>query len=352
MLALLAQVSAAEHVASPPAFQADPTAGDRLQRGATQLQVLKEEAARKGEAGAPQASCWAAAVGKLESGCAQVAKDDDVQSRLAVEFTNCHLAKSGLPTYECTPAMTLQDCTRPMVDSASGLAYSTYTLFYTHTESICFYMQSQAFQASTEAAVNSLHAAGIEAASRLQGLQHQAAEIGGRAAEILSEQAAAAAAQQALLQGQRQAREELSGLQQAQAASFAAAESALGALGAQSRSALEELKKDTTELSLKGKRRRPPRTPPASRARGRRALRPSVAPSGPAVSQLTHAHRAAACTPCWHCRLRTRCTRAHPPRVRLCAACWAASTGCSACRRLCWESSWTRRPSSSTRGQG
>lgn len=89
LLALVPIVSAAEHVASPPAFQADPTASGRLQRGATQLQVLREEAAKKGEAGAPQASCWAAAVGKLESGCAQVAKDDDAQSRLAVEFTNC-----------------------------------------------------------------------------------------------------------------------------------------------------------------------------------------------------------------------------------------------------------------------
>ena len=320
LLALHMAMALAQHVASPPAFQSDPTASDRLQRGATQLQVLKEEAARKGEAGAPQASCWAAAVGKLESGCAQVAKDDDVQSRLAVEFTNCHLAKSGLPTYECHEKMTLQECTRPMVDSASGLAYSTYTLFYTHTESICFYMQSQAFQASTEKSVNSLHAAGIEAASRLQGLQQQAAEIGGRAAEILSEQAAAAAAQQALLRGQRQAREELSGLQQAQAASFAQAESALGALGAQSHSALEELKKDTAELSLKGKRRPPPPPPPppppSRRARGRPALRPSLAPSGPAVSHLTHAHRAAACTPCWHCRLHTRCTRAQPPRAR------------------------------------
>ena len=56
LFALLSTVRAAEH---PPAFQADPTAGDRLQRGATQLQVLKEEAAKKGEAGAPQASCWA-----------------------------------------------------------------------------------------------------------------------------------------------------------------------------------------------------------------------------------------------------------------------------------------------------
>ena len=255
-LALLSMISAAEQGASEKTvhYQTDPTASGRLQRGATQLQVLREEAAKKGEAGAPQASCWAAAVGKLESGCAQVAKDDDAQSRLAVEFTNCHLAKSGLPTYACTEEMTLQECTRPMADSASGLAYSTYTLFYTHTESICFYMQSQAFQLSTEAAVNSLHSASRLAANRLQDLQQQAVEIGGRASEILSKQTAAAAAQQALLQGQRQARDELSGLQLAQQASFAQAESALQGLGAHSRTALEELKRDTSELSSKSRR--------------------------------------------------------------------------------------------------
>ena len=101
--------AAAEPARAPAAFQHDHTATERAQRGATQLQVLRAEADKQGEAGAPQASCWAAAVAELESGCAQIAKDDDVQSRLAVQFTNCHLAKSGLPTYECTAAMSLQE---------------------------------------------------------------------------------------------------------------------------------------------------------------------------------------------------------------------------------------------------
>lgn len=271
--------AAAEPARAPAAFQHDHTAAERAQRGATQLQVLRAEADKQGEAGAPQASCWAAAVAELESGCAQIAKDDDVQSRLAVQFTNCHLAKSGLPTYECTAAMSLQECTRPMVDSTSGLAYSTYTLFYTHTESICFYLQSQAFQASTEAAVNSLQTGAREAASRLQELQRQAVDIGGKTTEILGEQLAAAAAQQQLLQGQRQAREELGSLQQAQAASFAQAESALQGLGAQSRSALDELKRDTSELSSKQRRRLAcPSARPAPPPRPLRAPEPCSSP--------------------------------------------------------------------------
>ena len=33
--------------------------------------------------------------------------------------------------------MSVAECTRPMVDSPSGLAYSAYTTFYTHAESMC-----------------------------------------------------------------------------------------------------------------------------------------------------------------------------------------------------------------------
>ena len=58
--------AAAEPARAPAAFQHDHTAAERAQRGATQLQVLRAEADKQGEAGAPQASCWAAAVAELE----------------------------------------------------------------------------------------------------------------------------------------------------------------------------------------------------------------------------------------------------------------------------------------------
>jgi len=41
-----------------------------------------------------------------------------------------------MPTYACMPSMSVADCTRPMVDSPSGLAYSAYTTFYTHAASM------------------------------------------------------------------------------------------------------------------------------------------------------------------------------------------------------------------------
>ena len=130
-----------------PQFQLDASLERRAAAGREQLELLKRDAA--------SSPCWEAALSKLETGCR--ALDDETQSRLAIAFTNCHLAKSGLPTYACTDEMTVEACTAPMAASTSGLAFSSYTTFFTHAESICFYLQSQAFQASTEAAVDALH---------------------------------------------------------------------------------------------------------------------------------------------------------------------------------------------------
>lgn len=118
-------------------FQQDAAAHSRVAAGRLQLEtVLAFE----------DTGCWTASVASLAAGCRSLGIDDMQRSRLAVRFTNCHLRKSGLRTYACTPAMSVLNCTRPMVDSPSGLAYSTYTSFYTHAESMCFYLQSEMFQ--------------------------------------------------------------------------------------------------------------------------------------------------------------------------------------------------------------
>ena len=181
-------------------YQVDGAAAQRMEAGKAQvLSIMSDAGASK--------SCWDGALEVLKSGCRSM---DDVQrSRLAVRFTNCHLAKSGLATYECDPHMDVQACTKPMVDSPSGLAYSTYTLFYTHAESMCFYLQSEAFQAATEAAVTRLH------------------------------------------QGAEQAAADLATLSSSQAAAFGAARSQVEGLSAQSAAALAELHREATELGAK-----------------------------------------------------------------------------------------------------
>lgn len=106
----------------------DDAAAHRAAAGKAQLELLHSDQ-----------SCSALAVEKLQNGCREMG--DVEQSRLAVHFTNCHLAKSGLATYECSATMSIEACTKPMVDSPASLAYTAYTHFYTHAESMCFYLQ-------------------------------------------------------------------------------------------------------------------------------------------------------------------------------------------------------------------
>ena len=170
---------------------------------------------------------------------------------MPTQFTNCHLEKSGLQTYECTDAMDIVACTRPMVDSVNSIAYSAYTTFYTHAESMCFYLQSEAFQRATENAVDALHASARGTAAQLGELQIQATHVINDTKAIRSEQAAAAEAAQALLAGQRVASAELGELSAKQTAAFDRAESSIQQLGGESQAALAEIKRGADEIGSK-----------------------------------------------------------------------------------------------------
>jgi len=86
---------------------------------------------------------------------------DEDQSRLAILLANCHFQKSGKPVFICYNNMSILNCTQNM----SGDSWNTYTEFYAHAsifriyfdvESICFYMQSENWQITTEKTINAL----------------------------------------------------------------------------------------------------------------------------------------------------------------------------------------------------
>lgn len=247
-------------VAAAGVFQVDDAAAHRAAAGKAQLELLHSDQ-----------SCSALAVEKLQNGCREMG--DVEQSRLAVHFTNCHLAKSGLATYECSATMSIEACTKPMVDSPASLAYTAYTHFYTHAESMCFYLQvallpfspcplphagyhrparlcatvgtahktkhhgcaphgpcapcashnprptpplasqSRAFQQTTEALVDSLASSARDTAGQLRQLHSTALETSLMSERILTEQEAAAAAAHTLLLHQQEARLQLDDLQ-------------------------------------------------------------------------------------------------------------------------------------------
>ena len=47
--------------------------------------------------------------------------DHAAKARLAVHLTNCHLRQLGQRTFQCTPRMSLKDCTEPMADRDFGV---------------------------------------------------------------------------------------------------------------------------------------------------------------------------------------------------------------------------------------
>jgi hypothetical protein len=127
---------------------------DRYKAGETSLQDFQTNARNS--------DCWKKAIANLEVGCKKLT--DIEQSYLAVDFTNCHLKKSGKKTYNCSRDKSIEECTRDMED----LAFTAYTTFFTHTTNICFYLQSQAWQERTENTVSKLSRTSEEVAGQLE----------------------------------------------------------------------------------------------------------------------------------------------------------------------------------------
>ncbi|XP_076363078.1 uncharacterized protein LOC143253302 isoform X1 [Tachypleus tridentatus] len=94
--------------------------------------------------------CWKKAVEDLHKGCKELT--DDIQSRVALKFTNCFLQKLGMKTYPCSSEIEVRECVYDIDDKA----FASYTEFFTHTQSICFFLQSQVWQEQTEAVISKL----------------------------------------------------------------------------------------------------------------------------------------------------------------------------------------------------
>jgi len=85
--------------------------------------------------------------------CAELLTSEDAKSRLAIGFTNCHLALSGLDEYPCPPTGPLSECLRPMVKETS-YAFPVYTQFKLHLELLCLHSEERMLQQSLRGSVS------------------------------------------------------------------------------------------------------------------------------------------------------------------------------------------------------
>lgn len=127
-------------------------------------------------------ACWKQALENVEQGCKRLT--DGVQQRLALGFTNCFLEASGLSTYPCEQNEEIKTCIVEM----DGKAFGTYTNFFTHTQNICFFLQSQIWQENADQTITKLSSTSEEVASQLEQSQNIQSELIKKQNDTLSNQ--------------------------------------------------------------------------------------------------------------------------------------------------------------------
>lgn len=131
---------------------------EKVEEGRQRYELIKSEAPKYG-------ACWTNAIQSLHVGCARL--NDEVQARMGLSFANCFLEKVGSKNYPCTMDHDIKSCVQSMDDRA----FNTYTHFYTHTQSICFFLANQIWQESTSKVVHTLKDTSIKVSERLIKLQ-------------------------------------------------------------------------------------------------------------------------------------------------------------------------------------
>ena len=127
----------------------------------------KSSAAERGSA------CWHKAVAACNATCAEVLAMGPAKQTLALAFTNCHLVDSLRPPVPCASiTASVASCTARMSDAVFAL----YTAFFTHADNVCFFLQAEAWQISTEQTIAAL---GREAAGAAKLMGAASRELGG-----------------------------------------------------------------------------------------------------------------------------------------------------------------------------
>ncbi|XP_060072757.1 uncharacterized protein LOC132552588 [Ylistrum balloti] len=106
--------------------------------------------------------CWRGAITVIEKGCKQLTHV--VQSRLALSYLNCFLADQDRPIYPCDLDQSVASCTKYMSDVDRG----SFTTFFTYTQNICYFLESQVWHQETEQTITRLAHSSEDVADRLE----------------------------------------------------------------------------------------------------------------------------------------------------------------------------------------
>jgi len=116
--------------------------------------------------------CWMEALSHLATTCNELT--DSSQSRLALKFANCFLQQSGQNYYPCGDEENIAVC----LEKVDNNAFTAYTNFYTHTQNMCFFLNSQMWQEIQDETIKKLSMNSAKVAEEMEvshGLQKEIA---------------------------------------------------------------------------------------------------------------------------------------------------------------------------------
>ncbi|XP_061187441.1 uncharacterized protein LOC133195574 [Saccostrea echinata] len=128
----------------------------QYEEGRTQFEVLQRRSQNP-----KYGKCWTNTVVLLQEGCKHLT--DVTQSRLALSYLNCFLEIQGRTTYPCDETVSVRECLLDVTESDR----TSLTNFFTHTHSICYFLQSQVWHENTQNTITRLSQASDEVAENL-----------------------------------------------------------------------------------------------------------------------------------------------------------------------------------------
>uniref|UniRef100_A0A8C5QXN5 Protein brambleberry-like n=1 Tax=Leptobrachium leishanense TaxID=445787 RepID=A0A8C5QXN5_9ANUR len=145
--------------------RSDPDAA-MMEKGKSHLKQLQDFArnVRYGK-------CWSNALKTVDVGCKELTEEQ--QSRIALTFTHCHLKRSNRSYPKCTDTSSILECTHGM----DYVAFNTYTEFFTHAHSICYYLQHEMWQEQAQDTILRLTAHSDSVARQLETTNQMAEEM-------------------------------------------------------------------------------------------------------------------------------------------------------------------------------
>ncbi|XP_055612867.1 uncharacterized protein LOC129759440 [Uranotaenia lowii] len=109
--------------------------------------------------------CWMQSLEHLRNGCQSLT--DSIQVDLALHFTDCFLEMSGQERLDCASERT-ESLKRLCMSEMSDRAFGVYTEFFTQTQNMCFFLQSQRWQRESDRTVERLTVRSREVSDRLE----------------------------------------------------------------------------------------------------------------------------------------------------------------------------------------